>query len=67
MKGGWLWSSRPRPSEEAEHNVDADRAIGWPEEWDEWSDGYPMPGPLCHPDYVEIGEWMHLGEFEALL
>lgn len=40
-------------SEKAEHNEGSEPA-GWPQEWDGTG---AMPDPLCHPDYLEIGEW----------
>lgn len=40
-------------AEKAEHN-DGAQPIGWPQEWDGTG---AMPDPLCHPDYLEIGEW----------
>lgn len=40
-------------SEKAEHN-DGSEPAGWPQEWDGTG---AMPDPLCHPDYLEIGEW----------
>lgn len=46
----------------AEHNADREQPVGWPQKWD--GDG-SMPDPLCHPDYLEIGEWVHFEEFNA--
>lgn len=40
-------------SKKAEHN-DGSEPAGWPQEWDGTG---AMPDPLCHPDYLEIGEW----------
>ncbi len=37
----------------AAHNG-GEEPVGWPQEWD---GAGPMPEPLCHPDYLEIGEW----------
>lgn len=48
-------------AQKAEHN-DGGQPAGWPEDWD---DSEPMPDPLCHPDYLEIGEWNHLEAHSA--
>ncbi|WP_120005197.1 hypothetical protein [Nesterenkonia muleiensis] len=46
----------------AEHNADRDQPVGWPLE--ERQAG-KLPDPLCHPDYLEIGEWVHFEEHYA--
>ena len=45
-----------------EHNADRDQPIGWPMEGRQAG---KLPDPLCHPDYLEIGEWIHIEEFRA--
>lgn len=35
---------------------------GWPRDWDGTGE---MPDPYCHPDYLEVGEWIHLEAFSA--
>lgn len=43
-------------AEKSEHN-NGEQPVGWPQEWDGTG---AMPDPLCHPDYLEIGEWEYL-------
>lgn len=45
--------------EKAEHNADREQPIGWPLEYTAGE----MPDPLCHPDYLEISEWVDYEEF----
>ncbi|WP_120005196.1 hypothetical protein [Nesterenkonia muleiensis] len=45
-----------------QHNAGRDQPVGWPQEWD---GSGAMPDPLCHPDYLEIGEWEHLEAHSA--
>ncbi|MBE1513831.1 hypothetical protein [Nesterenkonia halotolerans] len=48
-------------AEKSEHN-NGEQPVGWPQEWDGTG---AMPDPLCHPDYLEIGEWEYLEAFTA--
>lgn len=49
-------------ADKAQHNAGRDQPVGWPQEWDGTG---VMPDPLCHPDYLEIGEWVHYEQFSA--
>lgn len=49
-------------ADKAEHNAGRDQPVGWPQDWDGTG---VMPDPLCHPDYLEIGEWIHYEQFSA--
>lgn len=49
-------------ADKAEHNAGREQPVGWPQDWDGED---AMPDPLCHPDYLEIGEWVHFEQFNA--
>lgn len=49
-------------ADKAEHNAGREQPVGWPQDWDGTG---AMPDPLCHPDYLEIGEWVHFEQFSA--